>query len=200
MKNTIFLAIAALFVTASVNAQSTVDSIAAKYKLLPMPEQMSIEKKFPALGSYQLQGSTDTTASVQITLDSVNKGVVWVEGLPQGKFKAYLKKSPSTYRILSQKTQTGKQISEGTLYYDAEANTLNIALGAPFNDADPTAIFALNPAATSSTDVAATNNEQEVKVKTKTSTSKTKTKAKVSYYTASKLDQGTTSTNAIQQQ
>ena len=49
MKNTIFLAFAALLFTATVQAQSTVDSIAAKYKLIPMPEPLTIEKTFPVL-------------------------------------------------------------------------------------------------------------------------------------------------------
>ena len=124
MKNTLFLAVAAFFISASVNAQSTVDSIAAKYQLLPMPGEMTLQQKFPVIGTYQLQGTADSTASINITLDSSNKGIVWVSGLPQGTFKAYLKKSPSTYRILSQKTDTGKQIPEGTLYFDAASNTL----------------------------------------------------------------------------
>jgi len=194
MKNTILLAVAALFITASVNAQSTVDSIAAKYQLLPMPGEMTLQQKFPVIGTYQLQGSTDTSASLNIMLDSANKGMVWVEGLPQGRFKAYLKKSPTTYRILSQKTAEGKQIPEGTLYFDTASHTLNISLGAPFNDADPTGIFAMNNGTMSSpADVA----DNTVKVKTKTSTSKTK--AKVSFYTATKLDQGT-AVNTMQQQ
>jgi hypothetical protein len=200
MKNTFFLAIAAFFATASVNAQSTVDSIAAKYKLLPMPEQMTLQQKFPVLGTYQLQGTTDSTASVSITLDSSNKGMVWVEGLPQGRIKAYLKKSPTTYRIIPQKTESGKSVPEGTLYYDAESNTLNVALGAPYNETDPVGIFALNPNANAAatTDVTAVDPSATVKVKTKTSTSKSK--SKVSYYTATKLDQGTATTPVNQQQ
>ncbi|MEO6071556.1 MAG: hypothetical protein ABIN57_04875 [Chitinophagaceae bacterium] len=195
MKNTIFLAVAALFFSASLNAQSTVDSIAAKYQLLPMPGQMTLEQRFPVIGTYQLQGAATSDANVSIALDSLNKGVIWVSGLPQGKFKAYLKKSPSTYRILSQKTADGKQIPEGTLFYDATANTLNIAIGSSYNEADPTSIFALHTSADMSTDAMADNT---VKVKTKTSTSKTK--AKVSFYTASKLDQGTSAAPVNQQQ
>ena len=231
MKNKIFLVIAAFLFTASVQAQSTVDSIAAKYKLIPMPEPLTIEKTFPVLGNYQLS-STDasmamannnasmatnstsssanttttttepatTTApattmgteiasagSLVVTLDAENKGVIWVEGLPQGKFKAYLKKSPASYRILAQKTETGNEIPEGTLLYDPSTSTLNIALGKEYDDADPAAIFALNPALTgaATTDVAPADNTVKVKVKTATS----KSKSKVTYYTASKIEQ-----------
>lgn len=218
MKNTIFLALAALLFTASVQAQSTVDSIAAKYKLVPMPEPLTIEKTFPVLGTYQLTTGADasvttattantttpsgtetptmtTTNNVVVTLDQENKGAIWVEGLPQGKFKAYLKKSPSTYRILAQKTETGNSVPEGTLIFDPETKVLNIALGKDFDDADPAAIFALNPAlmgAATTDATAATDNTVKVKVKTATS----KSKAKVTYFTANKLEQTTTATDA----
>ena len=226
MKNGIFLLIAAFMFTAAVNAQSTVDSIAAKYKLVPMPEPLTIEKTFPVLGTYQL-GNTDVaasssmstttdnaanasvntttspaaqtstsspavgaeanyTGSINITLDQENKGLVWVEGLPQGKIKAYLRKSPSTYRILAQKTESGEQVPEGTLMYDPETKMLNIALGKAYDDADPAAIFALNPALNPTT-TEPVPAENTVKIKTKTATSKTK--AKVTYYTASKIEQ-----------
>lgn len=231
MKNRISLLIAAFLFTAAVNAQSTVDSIAAKYKLVPMPEPLTIEKTFPVLGTYQL-GNTDVTASssvstttdnaasssvsttapaaqssttspaastevgytgnVTITLDQENKGLVWVEGLPQGKFKAYLRKSPSTYRILAQKTESGEQVPEGTLMYDPETKMLNIALGKAYDDADPAAIFALNPALNTTATTEPVPAENTVKIKTKTATSKTK--AKVTYYTASKIEQTPAST------
>src|SRR5215216_3765307 len=137
MKNTIFLFLAAVLFTASVQAQSTVDSIAAKYKLMPMPEPLTVEKTFPVLGTYQLTMGADasvtaattantstasttgmettTSNNVMVSLDPENKGVIWVEGLPQGKFKAYLKKSPATYRVLAQKTESGNSIPEGSL-------------------------------------------------------------------------------------
>ena len=121
--------------------------------------------------------------TVVITLDSVNKGMVWVEGLPQGKFKAFLKKSPATYRILAQKTESGKQISEGTLMLDPATNQLNIALGKNFDEADPAGIFALNTAATATS---SPTEENTVKIKVKTPTSKTK--SKVTFYTATKMD------------
>lgn len=199
MKNTLFLAIAAICFSMTISAQSTVDSIRAKYKLQPMPEPLTIEKTFPVIGSYQLASTAQTTsttdeqqANVTITLDSVNKGMIWIEGLPQGKFKAYLKKSPATYRILAQKTESGKQIPEGTLMLDPSTNTLNIALGKAFDDADPAAIFASVPS-----DV----TEAEVKVKT----NKSKSKSKITFYTANKVvattaNMNTTTTDQQQQQ
>ena len=223
MKNTIFLAFAALLFTATVQAQSTVDSIAAKYKLIPMPEPLTIEKTFPVLGTYQLNTGADasvttatsanvstttnagtdmaattiTTNNVVVTLDPENKGMIWVEGLPQGKFKAYLKKSPATYRVLAQKTETGNSIPEGTLMFEPETKTLSIALGKDFDDADPAAIFALNPAVmgTVAPDATATADADNT-VKVKVKSDKSKSKAKVTYFTATKLEQTTTATDA----
>jgi hypothetical protein len=197
MKNAIFLFIAALLVTVSVNAQSTVDSIHAKYQLQPMPDTLTIEKTFPVLGTYQLNSADANGQTVTVTLDSTNRGIVWVNGLPEGTMKAYLKKSPGIYRIVSQKSQSGTQIPEGTLYFDPTTNNLNIALGRPYNEADPTAIFS-NPTATDATaDVA--GNANQTKVKTKTPVSKTKTKSKLVLYTATKTQMTSTSTNAAKQ-
>ena len=194
MKNTIFLFIAALLFGASVNAQSTVDSINAKYQLLPMPQAMTLEKSFPVIGSYNLTTKEGTTVPVTITIDSASKGIVWVEGLPEGKFKAYLKRSPATYRIVAQKNDAGKSIPEGTLIFDQTTNTLNIALGKKFDDVDPAAIFTMTGDVTA--DVA---SGTEVKVKSKTATKKTK--EKVVFYSATKADTTTTtSTNVNQQQ
>src|SRR4051812_35418762 len=100
MKNTIFLILAGLFLSVSLNAQSTADSIAAKYQLLPMPGALTLEKTFPIIGSYELKAGTAAPTSLVIGIDSLNKGIVWVEGLPEGKFKAYLKQSPATYRVI----------------------------------------------------------------------------------------------------
>lgn len=213
MKNIIFFVFAALLFTATAQAQNTVDSIAAKYKLTPMPEPLTIEKTFPVLGTYQLTTGADasvttattattttgtetaTTNNVVVSLDPENKGVIWVEGLPQGKFKAYLKKSPATYRVLAQKTESGNSIPEGTLIYDPETKALNIALGKDYDDADPAAIFAMNPAVmgTTTTDVTAPA-DNTVKVKVKTATSKSK--SKVTYFTANKVEQTTTTSDA----
>lgn len=199
MKNTIFLFIAALFITASVNAQSTVDSIHAKYQMQPMPEALTIEKTFPVLGTYQLTttgADASTAQNVTITLDSTNKGVIWISGLPEGTMKAYLKKVPGIYRIVSQKSDNGKQIPEGTLFFDQSTNTLNVALGKAYDDADPTAIFS-NMNGTTSPDVA--NNGNDVKVKTKTPAGKTKEKTKLVFYTATKTQMTSTDTNAAKQ-
>jgi hypothetical protein len=196
MKNTIFLFLAAFLVTASVNAQSTADSIAAKYKLQPMPEALTLEKAFPAIGTYHLTGTTDTTSVVTVSLDSSNKGIVWVEGLPQGKFKAYLKQSPASYRILSQKTESGTQVPEGTLIFDPSTNTLNVELGKAFDDANPSGVFAMNTGTTAGTDVADAGTEVKVKTKTKDS----KVKNKIVFYSAVKAVQNTSSTGAIQQE
>ena len=179
MKNTFSLLIAALLVSASVNAQSTVDSIRAKYQLQAMPEALTIEKTFPVLGNYQLTGADSETQNIFVTLDSVNKGIVWVDGLPEGKFKAYLKQSPATYRVIAQKSASGRQVPEGTMLFDGNTNTLHLALGKKIDETDPAAIFALTEAA-AATDVA------EVKVKTKKGDSKSK--SKILFYTATKAE------------
>jgi hypothetical protein len=191
MKNTIFLFLAAFFITATVNAQSTVDSIRAKYTLQPMPEALTLEKAFPVVGTYHL--TSDSSSTVTVSLDSANKGIVWVEGLPQGKIKAYLKQSPATYRVVAQKTESGTQVPEGTLIFDPSTSTLSIALGKAFDDANPAEIFALNTAVAADDATAGT----EVKVKTKTKDSKKK--EKIVFYSATKAQQNTSSTGTIQQ-
>lgn len=203
MKSKFLLVVTAFLFTISLNAQSTVDSIAAKYKLLPMPEPLTIEKAFPVIGTYQLvtngtpvtnQNQTSvsnetsnvdantndaTTANVTVYLDSASKGIIWIEGLPEGKFKAYLKKSPSTYRIISQKTESGVQIPEGTLFFDPEANVLNVAIGKEFNDEDPTAVFASSVNTETATVEQTTAKNSKVK--------KAPAKSKLKFYTATKV-------------
>jgi hypothetical protein len=189
MKNTLFLFVAAFLLTATVKAQSTADSIAAKYQLLPMPGALTIEKTFPVLGSYTLN-STNGSQDIVVSLDEQNKGIVWIDGLPEGRIKAYLKQAPATYRIVAQKSASGKSVPEGTLYFDPATSNLNIALGKAFNSADPIAVFNLDGA------VNATAGTNEVKVKTKTATSKTK--QKVLFYTALKAEAAnTTATPAV---
>lgn len=207
MKNTFFLTAAAFLFATSVNAQSTVDSIAAKYKLLPMPEPLTIERAFPVVGSYQLTTSAGAQAQpVSISIDSVNKGMIWISGLPEGKMKAYLVKSPGTYRIISQKSVSGKIIPEGTLVLDPATNNLNVAIGS-YNAADPASVFPVST--TSSTTV--TDPAPAVKEKTKTSVAKSKSKQgaqkskiKTIYYSATKLNAtstaGTGSNSSAQQQ
>lgn len=140
-----------------------------------MPEPFTIEKAFPVLGTYALVVDGDS-AQVTVSLDSVSKGIVWIEGLPQGKFKAYLKQSPVTYRIISQKSESGRQLPEGTLYLDQENNVLQIAIGKNFNDANPTAVFEhLNLPGQG--DVAQLSSKK----------SKTKSGKKIVFYTANKI-------------
>jgi hypothetical protein len=218
MKNTIFIAITALTISASVQAQqptttnidstrrgTTVDSIRAKYKMQPMPGAMSIERAFPALGTYQLTTPTSGTGtdtassfnnSLTVTMDSASRGIVWIEGLPQGRVKAYLRKSPATYRILPQKTESGKQIPEGTMIYDSTTNQLNIAIGLPYVESDPASVF------TAIQNAPATGETTEVKIKSKD----TKIKTKAKFYTATKQmpemqpDMNATTTDSTQTQ
>ncbi|GAA4343820.1 hypothetical protein [Flaviaesturariibacter amylovorans] len=180
---------------------STVDSIAAKYKLQPMPEALTMHKIFPAVGTYQLNSTSGAASDpVTVTLDSTSKGTIWISGMPQGTFKAYLVKRPATYRIVSQKSASGKAIPEGTLYFAPETNTLNIALGA-YSAADPTAIFPVAVAA--DPNAIASAQTAEVKVKVESKKSKSKTKAKVQFFTATKVDPTTlqsTNSNAAYDQ
>lgn len=189
MKNTFFSALTILLLSVSAHAQSTVDSIAAKYQLLPMPGALTLEKAFPVLGTYQLQTADGAAATVSVTMDSASKGIIWISGLPQGTVKAYLKKSPATYRIVAQKSGTGKQVPEGTLIFDPETRVLNIALGASFNAENPSAVF---PVANTSSDAVAPQGETTVKAKTKTGAAKAKTK--LIFYTATKIEQNATTT------
>ena len=159
MKSTLFLA-GAFLLTAVANAQtdtttrsvpgadttSTVitlmdSSIGKAYVSNPerlqglTTETLTSAHIFPALGMYK--GSGNSTADVTVTLDETNKGMVWVDGLPQGRFRALMKKAPSTYKIPAQTTEGGKAIAEGTLHLDPATNELTIVLGKAFNDADP---------------------------------------------------------------
>ncbi|HVF97473.1 MAG TPA: hypothetical protein VM871_09140 [Flavisolibacter sp.] len=162
MKNKIALA-AALFLYVAAGAQTTPDSSnSQKSTGLPVTtttvssdashaayiadpeslkglttETLRPEHAFPILGTYNASGTS--AGNVTITLDSVNKGIVWVEGLSQGRFKALMKKAPSTYKIPAQKSEAGKTIAEGTLFFNPTSKELTIVLGRSFNDVDPTA-------------------------------------------------------------
>lgn len=151
----------------------TVDSIAAKYssKLIPARAPLTVEQIYPVLGQYESTANADAP-SVVIVLDETNKGIVWVDGLPQGRIKALLRKSPSTYKIPAQKTADGKSVSEGTLFFNQEANTLNIVIGKEYNDLEPSSVFV--------TEVA---DEPDAKAKT----SKTKSKVKIWTYSGNKV-------------
>jgi hypothetical protein len=121
----------------------TVDSITAKYKdkeVVSKPAS-TLQDVFPVIGKYESATNPDA-ASLTINLDETNKGIAWIEGLPQGKVKAMLRKSPSTYKIPVQKTEDGKEVAEGTLIFDAATNTLRICIGKSFDAENPEAAFA----------------------------------------------------------
>jgi hypothetical protein len=113
----------------------------SKYQLLPMPEPLTTEKMFPAIGKYQLTDKDGNAITVTTKLDEDNKGILWVSGLPEGTIKALLKQSPAGYKIPVQKTEEGKDIAEGVLIYDKGSNTMNICLGCVYNTDDPTIAF-----------------------------------------------------------
>lgn len=154
MKKTAFIA-GSLFVlsVASVNAQTepvpakpTTDQWnnhnADKYKLQEMPAGITLEKKFPVIGKYSLADKSGTPVEVSITLDETNKGIVWIEGLPQGKIKGLLRKAPGTYKIPVQKSGSEKDVAEGLLIFDKDKNTLDICIGCTYNNDDPASAFA----------------------------------------------------------
>jgi len=165
----------------------TVDSILSKYTLVPMPNQMTTEQIFPVIGQYQ--SSTNSNDKLTITLDDQNKGFVWIDGLPQGKVKGILKKSPATYKIPTQKTAEGNDVPEGTLIYDKDTKVITVMLGRPFNDQDPASVFATATSTNDQTQSMANNeqttndqskmeNDQSKAEKTKTAHNKAKTKVK----------------------
>jgi hypothetical protein len=181
-----------------------------KYKMLPMPEPLTTEKIFPVIGQYSVTSkdaaaapTTDVNASPEsapttnltITLDETNKGVVWIDGLPQGRIKAYLRKSPSTYMIPAQKTADEKEISQGVMIYDKDMNTLDVCIGCKYNSEDPATAFLApqEPVA------------EEPVVKTKSKTKKGTAKAKVKpvktwRYSGSKNVETTASSSVVPMQ
>lgn len=156
----------------------TVAAISAKYKdkMINTKAALTNEDIFPALGVYE-SVSNPEAAMVTITLDEDNKGVVWIEGLPQGKIKAMLRNSPSTYKIPAQKTAEGKDVAEGTLIFDKEMNALSISIGKEYNAADPSSAFATAPEVT----------EPATTTKSKSTKTKKVTTPKAWIYTGSKM-------------
>lgn len=120
----------------------TVDSISALYrdKIVTAPVPPTREDVFPVIGKYESASNADA-AQISITIDETNKGIAWIDGLPQGRVKAMLRKSPATYKIPAQKTAEGNEVAEGTLIYDKATNTLSICLGKVYNAEDPAAAF-----------------------------------------------------------
>ena len=182
MKKTALLAGVVFFFSVCTMAQQTepvkeTPTTESKYKLLPMPAPLSIEKTFPVLGTYQFNGTADQTTNLIISLDEQNKGLVWLEGLPEGKIKAQLRRSPATYKVPAQKTEAGKSIAEGTLIYDKDNNQLQLCFGCNYNTEDPAVAFA----------------PSDVAVNKK---GKVKNKVKVTTYTGTKLDTGVAATQS----
>ncbi|MBC7949425.1 MAG: hypothetical protein H7Y42_16180 [Chitinophagaceae bacterium] len=138
-----------------------------KYKLQPMPEALNREKVFPVIGKYNVTDKDGVTTPVSIAIDETNKGIVWIEGLPQGKIKAQLRKSPGIYKIPVQKSADDKDVSEGVLVFDRDNNTLDVCIGCTYNIEDPTAAF-----------TAAQPEVAVTEVKAKKGVVKTKTKMK----------------------
>ncbi|MEO6612223.1 MAG: hypothetical protein ABIT05_05765 [Chitinophagaceae bacterium] len=162
----------------------TVDSIMSKYsdKYVASKPAPTTAEIFPAIGQFESTANPEA-AHVTITLDEQNKGLVWVEGLPQGRIKAMLRKSPGTYKIPAQKAVDGKDIAEGTLLFDKETNTLSIVIGKMYIDADPASVFA---APAIGTETALTN--ADVKVKSgKTKIKKKPEAPKAWVYTGTKI-------------
>jgi hypothetical protein len=174
----------------------TVDSILSKYTLVPMPNPITTEQIFPVIGQYQ--STTNADQKITVALDDQNKGFAWVDGLPQGKVKAVLRKSPATYKVPAQKTESGTDVPEGTLIYDKDTKTISIMLGREYNDQDPASVFT-NATATTEDQSMAANDDQAKASVTKTKGSKTKTKAKVEkkpepwVFTGTKIEQTTAS-------
>ena len=186
-----------------------------KYKLLPMPEPLTREKIFPVIGKYELTAKSNTTTSsatvattdatsteaaattsVTIDLDESNKGIVWIDGLPQGKIKAMLRKSPGTFKIPAQKTADDKSIPEGVAIFDKDNNTLDVCIGCTYNIEDPASAFAapVEPVV-----------DETVKAKTTKTKKKSVAKAKVTpvktwKYSGTKVVEGTASTSTVPMQ
>ena len=242
MKKLTIVTFAALILTAAVNAQTDTvpsvktDSVAATqqpvatekpvskdkynnwtadaYKMQPMPEALTTEKIFPVIGKYQLTDKDGAASTVTVSLDPSNKGLIWIEGLPQGKIKATLRKSPATYKIPVQplegevitpeaevkdaktaktaKPAKVKELPEGVLIYDKDANVLNVCIGCAFNNDDPAMAF------TASEPVAVEETEKKATKSAKKSTAKTVKKAKPVHYSGNKVIEGTASSTDSQ--
>lgn len=185
------------------------------YKMQPMPEALTNEKIFPVLGKYQLTDKDGATSTVTVSLDPENKGLIWVEGLPQGKIKATLRKSPATYKIPVQplegeataepevtdtkvaknakaaKVVKAKELPEGVLIYDKDANVLNVCIGCSYKAEDPATAFATTEPAVDETEKA----EKKTAKTAKKSTAKV-AKVKPVHYTGNKVIETTAAASA----
>jgi hypothetical protein len=194
------------------------------YKMQPMPEALTTEKIFPVLGKYQLTDKEGTASTVTVSLDPENKGLVWVEGLPQGKIKATLRKSPATYKIpvqplegevapevaevpeakegkeakttkdakTAKNVKAPKELPEGVLIYDKDANILNVCIGCTYNSEDPAVAF------TATEPVVAEETEKVEKKSTKTAKKSTAKVVKIKpvHYTGNKVIETTAAVEA----
>jgi len=247
MKKLTIVTFAALLFTAAINAQTDTvpaaksDTMAAQqpvatdkpvskdkynnwsadtYKMQPMPEALTTEKIFPVIGKYQLTDKDGASSTVTVSLDPSNKGLIWIEGLPQGKIKAALRKSPATYKIPVQplegemtaaapeaeteaatktaktakttKTPKVKELPEGVLIYDKDANVLNVCIGCTYNNDDPAMAFTASEPAVEETEKKDTKNAKK-------STAKTVKKAKPVHYSGNKVIETTASNTETQQ-
>lgn len=164
------------------------------YKMQPMPEALTTEKIFPAIGNYELTAPDGTTRTVSVKLDPANKGVVWIEGLEAVAIKANLRKSPAVYKIPAQKLgeeKDAKSVAEGVMIYDKDANLLSICLGCGYNAADPALAF--TPDATTETEEA----DSKATAKNKKNNSKV-AKIKPVHYTGAKIMETTAATVPMQ--
>ncbi|MEO5563973.1 MAG: hypothetical protein ABIR18_11075 [Chitinophagaceae bacterium] len=146
----------------------------AKYAMLPMPEALTTEKIFPVIGKFDVTDKDGAATQLTISLDETNKGIAWIDGLPQGRIKANLRQSPAVYKIPEQKLgeeKDAKTVAEGVLIYDKDANQVNLCIGCKYNVEDPSAAFApapveeVAPAAKPTKKSVAKNKKKEVKVK-----------------------------------
>lgn len=169
----------------------------AKYAMLPMPEPLTTEKIFPVIGQYNVTDKEGTGSQLTIALDETNKGIVYIDGLPQGRVKAYLRQSPAVYKIPEQKIgedKDAKTVHEGVLIYDKDANLVNLCLGCKYNAEDPSSAFAPAPV-----------EEEQPVAKTKKTAAKSKTKVvkvKPVFYSGSKagVDASTSTPAPVQAQ
>ncbi len=162
------------------------------YKMQPMPEALTTEKVFPVIGRYQLTDKDGAASNISIALDETNKGLVWIDGFPQGRIKATLRKSPAVYKIPAQKIGEGKDavdVAEDVLVYDKDANAMNVCFGCTYNAEDPSVAF-VAPA-----EPVVVEEAPAKTTKTKTKTSKNATakveKVKQVRYSGSKIIEGT---------
>jgi hypothetical protein len=197
------------------------------YKMQPMPEALTIEKIFPVIGKYEVTNKEGVATTLTVTLDETNKGIVWIEGLPQGKIKATLRKSPATYKIPVQPLETqmtteepaeseakdaktsktaknakavkAKELPEGVLIYDKDANVVNVCLGCKYNNDDPAMVF--TPASEQETTEEPAEQKKTTKASKKT-TAKKVAKVKPVHYTGSKVIENVPATTEepVQQQ